>query len=194
MSMKSGLQWLILIGLALSMLVYHFTNPLLTQAAAVWRVIQVVAVVVVAFAAVRWQPVARLVCRLAGTTYVGGRYAGECRVHENEPGDPQTGLTIKFTIRQSPVRTTIQGRSFKENATVPYSTFDGVAFDVDDDRIRFAMRVSTNEVEFGVLEAIADSRGSLCGNYYSAVADVGEPTAARRSHRVWSWSAQGTPH
>jgi hypothetical protein len=101
--------------------------------------------------------------------YIAGTYIGESKHYRDISPQPQNPHIELFTVKQNLFDAQISGKSLKMGSEELISLWNAKLYRVEGSTFYFAMELSTEKSEFGVLQAIFES-DEVHGFYYS-----GEP-------------------
>lgn len=124
----------------------------------IYFTISIIASVFVSIFLMKWKP---LVKYFLDEQYIAGKYTGISKPPENEEIEHNETLVIKQTL----IGTTISGRSnISQNN---FTTWEGILFKVENSSFLFAISLTTDPFEYGIL-SLQFFDNSFHGIYYSS--------------------------
>lgn len=171
MTSEKVIRTALTICLFLSLFSYHLLAALIKPDPSgayfdVFKIAQITVTLVVFFLLVNSELLSRVFLR---DKFIGGAYEGESKAYRRtEPQAPDNHVEV-FVITQNLFEAQVSGKSLKKDSGELISLWSGRLFRVEGNRFYFAVELSTEKGEFGVLQASFDG-DKVHGFYYS-----GEP-------------------
>jgi len=168
--------------LLISLIGYHLLNVLVTSSLEedyldLLKVAQITAAGVLFFLLVYSKIITKIFLR---DKFIAGHYVGQSVAYRDpNVSDPKPSIEI-FTITQNLFEAQISGLSFKSDTEEFTSRWTGRLFRVENNAFYFAIELSNEKTEFGIIQANFDKAGAH-GFYYS-----GEP----KTTHAFSFSAK----
>ena len=168
--------------LLISLLAYHLINVLIKPSSSqaildTLKIAQIAAAGILFFLLVYNKAITWIFLR---DKFIAGHYVGQSVAYRDASGEEPKPHIEVFTVTQNLFEAQISGLSFHRDTERFISRWTGRLFRVENNAFYFAIELSTEKTEFGVIQASFEKTG-MHGFYYS-----GEP----KTKHAFSFSAK----